>query len=367
MMRFFKHSHNWFKDNWFKRRWLNRCERFYRKNRWHLVLDISLGIIIILLITTVIALYFYHPSVKNIIDQPLPERLELNLNNPPLIFDFSAAASSFNDNGDVELTVKFNNSGKIAINDIKVDFLTLDKNFSVNQIKLADSGDESGIEINNRKLVLGLLNAGEGREIKINVRFKNNNPAIRTVKWQAQEEYLIKGQIIKESLSLPDLYLKSELKAKAVIYYNSPQGDELGSGPLPPLAGLPTNYWVFFDVESAGEFKDLVFSAKLPAEVELTDRRSILAGDFSYNPSSRQIIWKIPELKNQDDGYRAGFEIQFMPNDKQVGGAAVLLSGAQCYARDSLTGAESHKKLDDLDTNLNFDKINKGAGIIGRP
>jgi len=351
-----------------KHKWASRRERFYKKNRWHLVLDITLVIIIILLIAAAVTLHFYRPATSNIINQPLPERLELDLNNPPLVFDFSVATSSFNLGEGTELKINLNNGSKIVASDIKINLLPLDKNFSISKLELVDANSETiKTEINNKQLIVNSLGAGENKGIKIKVYFKNNNSAIRTIKWQAQEEYSVKGQLVKEFVTLPDLYLNAELKAQAAIYYNSPQGDELGSGPLPPLIGLPTNYWVFFEVKSAGEFKNLVFNAKLPKGVELTDRRSLLAGNFSYNASSRQVIWKIPELKNQSDSYRVGFEIQFIPEDKQADKIAILLGSLQCYAYDSLTDNYNHIELADLSTNLDFDRINKGTGKISRP
>lgn len=366
MIKFIKRS--WLKNNWFSRHWNHRRERFYRKNRWHLVLDITFVIIIILLVAVAVTLYFYRPATSNIIIRPLPERLELDLNNPPLVFDFSVATSSFDLAEGVELKINLNNGNKISVSDIKINFLPLDKNFSIGKLELVDAKSEAAkAEINNRQLIISSLGAGENKEIKIKVYFKNNNPAVRTIKWQALEEYSVQGQLVKEFVILPDLYLNAELNARAEIYYNSPQGDELGSGPLPPLVGLPTNYWVFFEVESSGEFRNLVFSAKLPKGVELTDKRSLLAGNFSYSTSSRQVIWKIPELKNQDDSYRIGFEIQFIPEDKQVDQTAILISGLQCYARDSLTNNDNYIGLPNLTTNLDFDKINRGAGKISRP
>ncbi len=367
MIKLFKRNRNWLKDNWFVHLWEKGRARFFRMSRGHLALAIFLGMLIVVLSALVVAFHLYHPSVRGIINQPLPERIELDLNNPPLIFDFSTPITSFGSNEAVELKINLHNDGQIPVSNIEINFLMLDKNFSVNRIKLSADTNESGITINNKKITIDSLSADEDKEIVIEVSFKNNNSATRIVKWQTQEEYSIKGQIVKESTVLPSLYLKAELQAQAVIYYNSPQGDELGSGPLPPLVGLPTNYWVFFDVKSTGEFKDVVFSAKLPEEVELTGMRSLLAGDFFYNASSRQIIWKIPELKNQDDSYRVGFEIQFIPDEQQVGDSAVLLSNLQCYALDSLVSGERQMKLKDLNTNLDFDKINKGAGIIDRP
>ena len=351
-----------------KHKWAIRRERFYKKNRWHLVLDISLGLIIILLVAVLITLYSYRPNMSKVINSPLPDRLELDLNNLPLVFDFSVASSSFSISDGVELKINLNNNSKLAVSDIRIDLLTVGNNFSISKLGLVDTSDQNvQIETSNKQIIISSLNPGETKEIKVKVNFRSKDIADRTIKWQAKEEYTVKGQNMKGLVDLPDLYLAAELSAQAVVYYNSPQGDILGSGPLPPLVGLPTNYWVFFEVKSAGEFKNLVFSAKLPKGVELTNRRSLLAGNFTYNTSSRQVIWTVPELKNQSDSYRVGFDIQFIPNADQFDQIAVLLSNLKCYATDSLTGKTSYVGLIDLNTNLDFDQINKGEGKIGRP
>lgn len=351
-----------------KHKWAIRRERFYKKNRWHLVLDISLGLIIILLVAVLITLYSYRPNMSKVINQPLPDRLELDLNNLPLVFDFSVASSSFSISDGAELKINLNNNSKLAVSDIRIDLLTVGNNFSISKLGLVDTSDQNvQIETSNKQIIISSLNPGETKEIKVKVNFRSKDIANRTIKWQAKEEYTVKGQNMKGLVDLPDLYLAAELSAQAVVYYNSPQGDILGSGPLPPLVGLPTNYWVFFEVKSAGEFKNLVFSAKLPKGVELTNKRSLLAGNFTYNTSSRQVIWTVPELKNQSDSYRVGFDIQFIPNAEQFDQIAVLLSNLKCYATDSLTGKTSYVGLIDLNTNLDFDQINKGEGKIGRP
>ncbi|HQO11242.1 MAG TPA: hypothetical protein PK837_02450, partial [bacterium] len=43
--------------------WYRRQEKFYRRNRWHLVLDISLVILILLLIGISLRLALYKPGV----------------------------------------------------------------------------------------------------------------------------------------------------------------------------------------------------------------------------------------------------------------------------------------------------------------
>lgn len=348
--------------------WQKRRERFYLKNRWHLILEFSLGLIIILLVVAVISLHLYRPnlswSLNPITAEPI-KKIELDLNNPPLIFNFSSASSSLRLADGLELKINLKNTSRLSIQNIKIDLIIIDKNFTLSKIE--NFQKLSGLSMNNNQITLASLMADEEREVAVKVYFKARSIDERIIKWQAQNEYLVQAQVIRETLSLPDIKLASELNARALAYYNSPQGDQLGSGPLPPVVGLPTNYWLFFEVKSMGNFKNLVFSAKLPKGVELTERRSLLSGDFKYNSSSRQLIWKVSELKNQNDDYRLGFEIQLMPDLSQLGKVVNLLSSLKYYASDTLTNEEVSAELPNLTTNLDFDRLNKGQGEIQQP
>ncbi len=347
------------------RHWQSRRERFYKKNRWHLILDFSLATIIILLVASLISLKAYQPNANWFWSGTTPTKSAIDLNNPPLIFNVSVASSSVRLTQAVELKVNLKNDSDFLIQNIKTDLVLATKNFSLNKIEA--SVPNSDIKISNRQIDFGSLGASAAKTITLKVYFNTYDEAERVINWQVQNSYSVEGQTIKEALNLPDLKLASELIAKAVAYYNSPQGDQLGSGPLPPLVGLPTNYWVFFDVKSNGDFKNLVFSAKLPLGVELTGERSLLSGDFKYNASSRQIIWTVPELKNQSDSYRVGFEIQLIPDSSQLGKNIPLITNISYYAQDTLVNEESAAELYDLSTNLDFDRLNKGQGKVKQP
>ncbi len=350
------------------RYWQKRRQRFYLKNRWHLVLDLSLGIIIILLFSTLIVFHYYNPFYKVNPIVPVQGQNEFDLNNPPLAFDFSLASPSLRLDEPVELRLIYKNDGKFEIKNISSDLVVVDKNYEIKKIELLDSKAElTNVKINNHHLNIPSLGVGETLVIPLKVYFSNRVKGQRYIKWQVQNEYQVQDHSVKEVFSLENLNVAAEVIASGAVYYNSPQGDQLGAGPLPPVVGLPTNYWVFFDVKSTGDFKDLVLTAKLSKQVELLSRRSVLAGEFNYNKTSKQVIWKIPEIDNQSDSYRVGFEVQFIPELNQLGRNAVLLSNIKFYATDVLINDVSYDVLPDLTSNLDFDRINKGDGEIAQP
>jgi len=335
-----------------------RFERFYFRSHWHLVLDLSLLIIIICLAASLIVLYLYRPNLPGFGAYARPP---LNLNNPPLNLEFSSAAEAIDLDDGATLKIIFKNSGQSAIVDLKLILETSDDNFSLKKIE--NTKPDSGVNIDNQTISFAKIPAGASGEAVVQVYFKSQSEG-RIINWRARSEYSVGGQTLKADFNLPALKVKAELTLSDAAYYTSPQGDQLGIGPLPPLVGIPTSYWIFWEAQSRDDWKNLVVSARLPKGVELTDNRSLLAGDFNYNPETRQLIWKIPEFSGRADNYRLGFEVQLIPTAAQIGAVLPLLSNPQYYATDVLTGAEINGTLDKLSTNLDKDRFNVGQGQV---
>lgn len=341
--------------------WQRRRERFYRKSRWHLVLDISLVVIILMFAASLIGLYAYRPNLVEEIINGRVNKTVVDLNNPPLDLSFSLASSVFKINQPVILKITYKNNAPFSASQLRIDFNATDKNFSVDRLSVPDG---SSFSVSGRTAVLADLPPSAGGEVLLSVYFSAKNPVARTINWQAQSEYSYGNQKLTEAQTLTPLNSVAQLTVSAAVYYNSPQGDQLGAGPLPPLVGRPTNYWVFWEAKSDSDFKNLVMSANLPIGVELTGGRSLLSGELKYSSSTRRLIWQVPSLKGQSDIDRAGFEVQLIPVKSQVGRVPPLLKDLKYYAVDSLTSLENAGTWPDLTTNLDFDRFNKGQGTV---
>lgn len=351
-----------------KRHWQWRLERFYRRNRWHIIADLSLLVIIIVLAVVYASLYFYRPhfSWGTVWGQPKPE---IDLKNPPLALSFSAPQTNFKLADGADLNITLNNGGNLELNDITVNLTLASPDFSLAKIIVAEGQTENqtDLKISDRQLSVAKLAAKTALEIKLKVFFEAKKAAGKIISWQAQSSYVYGGQTIKDSRALPDLKIKSKLSAQAVAYYNSPQGDQLGVGPLPPVVGVPTTYWLFFEAQADGSFQDFVMSGKLPSGLELTGQRSVLAGEFNYNKATRQVLWQLKEVAAGSSSYRVGFEVSFMPQESQIGKISPLLTAIKYYSQDSVTGENQESGLPDLSTNLDFDKLNHGQGRVSQP
>jgi hypothetical protein len=167
-----------------------------------------------------------------------------------------------------------------------------------------------------------------------------------------------KEEIIKLPRKTP-----SNLVVQTLIYYHSPQGDQLGSGPIPPIVGIPTTYWLFFKAENQGnEIGEFLMSAKLPNNVVFTGNKTLNAGDISYQPDRHLLIWKVNSLSKEKSSYSAGMEISLTPTPQQVGKNCELVGSIFYSAKDLEAETELSGNLKSMTSFLDFDKINRGQG-----
>lgn len=340
--------------------WQRRRDRFYGRNRWHLVLDISALVAALVLIVSASALFLYRPAVWPITLGGFSARPPLDLNNPPLDLDFSLVGQEFEAGQPAIIKISGSNNGVETAKGLRISFALAGSDFSLTRLE----ADDDAVKIEGRTFYFGDIGPSSSRSVTISAYFSPRQEGARKISWQALAEYGYRGEILSETKVLPEVYLTAHLRLSAAAYYTSPQGDQLGVGPLPPRVGQPTNYWIFWDAKSAGDFRGLVVSAKLPLGVEPTGAQSLLAGELKYNPSNRQLIWKVPELRGPLDAYRAGFEVQFIPTANELGKTVSLLGDLQYYSVDSISGREEQGSLDNLTTNLDFDRFNKGQGKV---
>ncbi|MFA6417109.1 MAG: hypothetical protein WCW61_02850 [Patescibacteria group bacterium] len=350
-----------------------RLEKFYRPNKWHLILDISLITVIVTLIAIVIGLYLYNPKIDlrkiNLPNWIAPANPQIDLNNPPLVADIKVQKTSIHLDSAVEIEIVLKNNGDDNIKNLSLDLVSNNRDFVISKIEAssdANSGDTYPLKISGTRITISDLPVGIPVSKSLKIFFKTDVKTANLINWQANAEYYFYKQLFKNTIPLADIKIAGKIQAGAAVYYNSPQGDQLGSGPLPPIVDLPTDFWIFFKAEPTGDFNNFVMSAKLPENVSFTDNSSLLAGNLTYNKDTRQIIWKIDNLSAGGDDYRAGFELELVPDAKQIGKTALLASDLRFQAEDIFSGLKDSGKLESLDTDLEEDLVNKGNGqVIG--
>jgi hypothetical protein len=231
-----------------------RWRKHYLKSHWNFILDLSLTIVIIFLIAVVSGLYFFRPSFSY---SGVHRQVKVDLNNPPLVLNFSVGHQAISTSQPVSLKINFKNSGVIPVKDVVVDFNAVGDNFILDKISLVSSTFDN-VKLNGLVLSMDEISKQQSGDVDLLVYFKNKNQLSREINWLVQSQYSFDKQIFNKSQNLPPLKISAHLNAKASAYYTSSQGDQLGIGPVPPIVGIPTVYWIFWQAESLNNFEDRV-------------------------------------------------------------------------------------------------------------
>lgn len=355
----------------FKKSWKKRYFKYYKKSRWPIIVDIASVFSVFALLILFISLYLYNPQILISPDFNLNHKDEvssnyvLDIDNPPLVLSFSFAENYISQiEPSSVLNISLKNSSPLAIKDAKINikcpgFLQIDK------LELINSEEKIKI-ISDNEILVNLIEPESEELYKIKILWQRPNTGATASNLNVDLNYSIKNQNLKNNFNLTTPKTESILKSQAVILYTAPSGDKLGLGPLPPVAGLPTNYWLFFDLESFGEVNNFIMSAKLAKNVNLTGNSTILAGDFSYDQETKVIFWKIKDSEALRDKVspRLGLEIQFIPQLDQVGDLANLLENINYFAKDSISGKDLKGNLNNMKTDIPDDLFYNGQGIV---
>lgn len=355
----------------FKKSWKSRYIKYYKKSKWPIIVDVASVFSVLALLVLFISLYLYNPEVlirpNLIINKTEKEEpaYVLDTDNLPLSISFSFAEkyiSQTDPQSTITMTLK--NSSPLDIKDLKlslesVDFLKIDK------VELTSPSDNIKL-ISKNELEISNIEAELEDSIDLKITWLKPNQGAKASELKASLNYSIKGQELKSNFNLKTPKLETILKPRALVLYTASSGDKLGMGALPPIVDLPTNYWLFFELDDFIEASDFIMSAKLAKGVNLTGTKSLLAGDFSYDEETRMIFWKIKdnEASRNQSSPRMGLELQLIPDSSQVGSTATLVESINYLAKDAISGRDIKGRLKDINTDIPDDIFNKGQGTI---
>lgn len=160
--------------------------------------------------------------------------------------------------------------------------------------------------------------------------------------------------------------VRSALRLRAAARYFTPEGEQIGRGPLPPRVGKETRYWIFLDIESSpGDAREVVVEGKLSRGVSWIDLQSVGAPGAEpivYDPGRRMVRWKIPRLGGaiRTATYGAAFAVELLPEAGQAGDLAALLEMVTIRGIDDSTGKEISATALEVTTELAADARAEG-------
>ncbi|OHA09091.1 MAG: hypothetical protein A3B37_00925 [Candidatus Sungbacteria bacterium RIFCSPLOWO2_01_FULL_59_16] len=140
-------------------------------------------------------------------------------------------------------------------------------------------------------------------------------------------------------------------------FYDSPSPN---SGPLPPKVREATSYSVWLQLASgANDLRDVEVRGELAGGVEWKGPLRTDLGEASFNPASREFVWRIRELRAATGVLRpqatAVMQVAFTPADNQTGTVPNLIKHVSASGRDSFTGGDLRDTVRDLTTELRDD------------
>lgn len=345
--------------------WHKRRERFYRRQKWHLVLDISLFVVLIILAAISIRLSAYHPEfINNIISNPIFNNATSTQDKA--VIELSLEAKAVQEVVKLEESllwkITYHNESDLELRFLELDFSFDSAAFNVTSLTL----NQREAEIKNNKLKLSNIAPREQGELvlKLDWRVHQSNPP-RSLSLVMTARAESDNNKFEKIIPLSPVKIISDLNVSANLFYHSLQGDQLGIGPIPPVVGIPTKYWLIVKVNNEGNvLNNFIFSAQLAPGVELSEDYSLLAGELTYDQSNKRLIWKIDTLDSNNGNYIANLALKLTPTVEQIGKNAMILTNINYYADDSWTGVELSRSLEDLDSSLPADRLNRNQGQV---
>lgn len=270
---------------------------------------------------------------------------------------------SYADGSDViPLRVYWNNSGDREVAEPRLRFVftpgVVDLIATAKENKLTISGNEL---IADKKTRTSFFDGSPGAsdEFIINLKllpfFKTNGQKTLEIKVIAEAVLPenIEQKITTESSEKISINLATQINWIIKPVYYTDEGDQLGRGPLPPVVGEDTKYWLFAEINNGlNPIENNYFSAELGDGIKLTGKESVTIGSkFIYNKDNNSISWSHPSVPaNSSVGLY--FEVVTTPNASQVGKNIILIKNAEYRAKDSVVNKEINLKYGQIDNTL---------------
>lgn len=197
---------------------------------------------------------------------------------------------------------------------------------------------------------------------------KNFSLALRpTAAFHFQDE---PTKMFRSFAPLLNLKISSLVRFHAEARYFSPEGDQLGRGPLPPRVSQTTKYWInWFITSSPNALKKVILIGHLPSGVSWTEKTNVSEGEaVKYDPVSRTVSWQ-SNLVQATPGHHCpcqgvGFEVAITPTADEAGKLITLLDNLQIQGIDEFTGEELITSSAPITTELVADNMAKGKGAV---
>ncbi len=133
---------------------------------------------------------------------------------------------------------------------------------------------------------------------------------------------------------------KSEVRVKTMAtlsqVLNRAGGTFSNTGPIPPRVEQETTYTVTWSVtNTSSQLRDAIVKTVLPSYIEWKNIKQPTAEELVFNPTSRELVWKLGRVQPGVIPRSVAFQIGLLPTLDQVGINPVLIDEMKLSAFDT--------------------------------
>lgn len=150
----------------------------------------------------------------------------------------------------------------------------------------------------------------------------------------------------------------------SVARYYTSSGDQLGIGPLPPIVGQTTKYWIHWQIDPVQrDLSRATLRAALGPGVVFTGRTALPdGGDLKQDAGTME--WSLPFIPAGIGPLSASFEVAFTPTGSMRKKTAVLLEQGEGQALENRYETWIQTLFPAVDTRLAGDVRAEGSGVV---
>ncbi len=210
---------------------------------------------------------------------------------------------------------------------------------------------------------LRFLSAGQEGEVEFWVKVKDNPP-----------NNFIANPRLGLTASISGIEKKYWLKVNSKVDFSQEvfrQEEFFGnSGPIPPVVGESSQYVIVWRVgKNWNNLKEAKIKMILPKNVSPSGLIFPEDAKFTYDPESREVIWKIgdmPAKAGEDKSEKVfAFQVNFIPDESQKGSVQPIANEAEFSAEDEWTNQIIEESAPGQKTDLPSDQtISYEQGIV---
>ncbi len=344
-----------------KRWWQGRQQSRYLRSRLHLVMDVAMLALVVVMLGLLAYAFFWRPETIGLppIGNNGEPTVEPHFDQSDLPLDLEVSLSPAKE-GKYRVEIGYENAFDRDLENVRLSLGT-EGNAKLRRFDIISSSTNWQDE--GDYILVDKIASGEKGKIEIDVEFAS---LAKQLVIKVSSGYASGSQTASESFASNQLIVPASINLVVDAYYYTSQGDQIGIGPIPPMVGLPTSYWILLDLSSSnGDLKDFALASTLPVGVKFTGNRTLTKGEMNYNEGARQIIWKVSTV---EDGEKisGGFEVEITPIESQVGQTIVLVEKTAYSASDGLSGSLITGSAGKIDTRLEKDSLAASDGKVIR-